>query len=62
MQEVSGVLTMQVSPLLGLLLSLIALITLMVALTSCFDREEGFCMGIMGVGSSWGYLLFLVEN
>ena len=37
------------------------LMTLITALTSRFDGEDRFCMGVMGVGSSCSYLLFLVD-
>ena len=57
-----GVLTVQVSPSRGLLGSLWTLLTHVESLTSRFDGEEGFCMGIVGVGSYHGYSLFLIEN
>ena len=46
---------MWVSPFLGLPLSLVAHLSLINALTSRLDGEEGVCMGIMGAGSSRSY-------
>ena len=62
MQGSGGVLTMWVSPSRGLPGSLWTLLTRVESLTSHFDGEEGFCMGIVGVGSSRSYSLFLIEN
>ena len=60
--ECKVLLTVQVSPLRGLPGSLWTLLTHVESLTSHFDREDGVCMGIMGVGLSHGCLSLLVDN